>query len=209
MSETRIHGYVRVSTKEQNEDRQVNALKEFGISDRDIYIDKISGIVEDRPELDRLLNVIRKDDLVVILSIDRLGRDYTLIKNVWTEITSGKGADIKILDMPILDTRIKENNIDNKFISELVLQILSYVAQKERENIKERQRQGIANAKEKGKALGRPKAEFPVNWHIVYKEWKDNKITAKTAMEKLSLKRNTFYKLAAQYEAAQAAKKSK
>ena len=197
MAETRIHGYARVSANDQNEARQVNALKEFGISDRDIYIDKQSGKDFNRSEYKRLLNVIRKGDLVVIQSIDRLGRNYAEIQEQWKYITDELDADIKILDMPLLDTRIKENNIDSRFISDLVLQILSYVAQKERENIKVRQAQGIANAKAQGKRLGRPPATYPDNWADVYDLWHNKKeITAKEAMERTGLKRNTFYKLA-------------
>ena len=146
MTDTRIHGYARVSTKEQNEARQINALKEFGIIERDIYVDKVSGKSFDRPEYQRLLNVIRKGDLVVILSLDRLGRNYTEVQEQWRYITTELGADIKVLDMPLLDTRTSGDNIDSRFVSDLVLQILSYVSAKERENIKARQSQGIANA---------------------------------------------------------------
>jgi len=200
MSDNRIHGYARVSSKDQNADRQVNALKEFGIADRDIYIDKISGNTNNRPELDRLLNVIRKGDLVVVLSIDRLGRDYILIQQVWKHITMELEADIKVLDMPLLDTRVNEHNLDSRFISDLVLQILSYVAEKERKNIKKRQMEGIANALAKGRSVGRPKATYPDNWKEVYDLWYNKKeITAKVAMERTGLKRNTFYKLAGKY----------
>jgi len=201
MSDNRIHGYARVSSKDQNADRQVNALKEFGIADRDIYIDKISGNTNNRPELDRLLNVIRKGDLVVVLSIDRLGRDYILIQQVWKHITMELEADIKVLDMPLLDTRVNEHNLDSRFISDLVLQILSYVAEKERKNIKKRQMEGIANALAKGRAVGRPKATYPDNWTEVYDLWYNKKeITAKVAMERTGLKRNTFYKFGKEYE---------
>lgn len=200
MTETRIHGYARVSSKEQNEARQINAFKSFGISDRDIYVDKVSGKTFDRPEYNKMLNCIRKGDLVVILSIDRLGRNYTEIQNQWKHITTELGADIKVIDMPLLDTRISEDNIDKRFISDLVLQILSYVAAKERENIKARQAQGIANAKAKGQHLGRPKATYPKNWKETYDLWYNKKaITAKEAMERMGLKRNTFYKLASEY----------
>jgi Site-specific recombinases, DNA invertase Pin homologs len=196
-TDIRVHGYARISTKEQNEERQIKALKEFGISDRDIYVDKVSGKSFDRPEYKRLLNAIRKNDLVVILSIDRLGRNYIEIQEQWRHITTELEADIKIIDMPLLDTRIEENTIDNRFVSDLVLKILSYVAEKERENIRARQAQGIANAKAKGKILGRPKATYPENWKEIYTLWHDKKeITAKEAMARLGLKRNTFYKLA-------------
>jgi len=201
MTDTRTHGYARVSTKEQNEARQINALKEFGIIERDIYVDKVSGKSFDRPEYKRLLNVIRKGDLVVILSLDRLGRNYTEVQEQWRYITTELGADIKVLDMPLLDTRTSGDNIDSRFVSDLVLQILSYVAAKERENIKARQAQGIANAKSQGKHLGRPKATYPNNWEQIYKLWYNEKtITAKEAMERTGLKRNTFYKLAGQYK---------
>lgn len=198
----RIHGYARVSTKEQNEARQISALKEFGISERDIYVDKVSGKSFDRPEYKRLMNVIRKGDLVVILSIDRLGRNYTEVQEQWRYITKELKADIKVLDMPLLDTRTNGDSIDSKFVSDLVLQILSYVSAKERENIKARQAQGIANAKAEGKHLGRPKATYPHNWEEIYDLWYNKKeITAKIAMERTGLKRNTFYKLANEYKA--------
>lgn len=201
MTDTRTHGYARVSTKEQNEARQVNALRDFGIADRDIYIDKVSGKSFNRPEYQRLLNVIRKGDLVVVLSLDRLGRNYTEVQEQWRYIVNELGADIKVLDMPLLDTRADEDNIDSRFISDLTLQILAYVAQKERENIKARQAQGIANAKAQRKALGRPKAEYPDNWAEVFDLWYTKKeITAKEAMERTGLKRNTFYKLAGLYQ---------
>lgn len=201
VTDIRIHGYVRVSSKDQNEARQIAALKEFGVQDRDIYIDKQSGKDFNRIEYQRMLNCIRKGDLLVVLSIDRLGRNYTEIQEQWRYITDVLNADIKVLDMPLLDTRANGDTIDSRFVSDLTLQILSYVAQKERESIKIRQAQGIAAAKAQGKVLGRPKATYPDNWEEVYKQWHDKKeITAKTAMEQLGLKRNTFYKLAAQYQ---------
>ncbi len=190
----RIHGYARVSTKEQNEARQITALKEAGVADRDIYIDKVSGKSFDRPEYQRLLNVIREGDLVVVLSLDRLGRNYTEVQEQWRYITDELGADIKVLDMPLLDTRANKDTIDSRFVSDLVLQILSYVAAKERENIKARQAQGIANAKAQGKVLGRPKAVKPAQWDEIYSQWKEKKITAVAAMKVLGLKPNTFYK---------------
>lgn len=192
--DVRIHGYARVSTKEQNEARQINALKEFGIEERDIYVDKISGKSFDRPEYRRLLNVIREGDLVVVPSLDRLGRNYTEVQEQWRYITDELGVDIKVLDMPLLDTRANKETIDSRFVSDLVLQILSYVAAKERENIKARQAQGIANAKAQGKILGRPKAVKPVQWDEIYSQWKEKKITAVAAMKMLGLKPNTFYK---------------
>ena len=194
MTDIRTHGYARVSTKEQNEARQINAFKEMGISERDIYIDKVSGKSFDRPEYQRMLNALRKGDLLVVLSIDRLGRNYTEIQEQWRYITSELGADIKVLDMPLLDTRQTGDTIDSRFVSDLVLQILSYVAAKERENIKARQAQGIANAKAQGIHLGRPKAERPDNWNEIYQKWLNKEITAVSAMKLLGLKTNTFYK---------------
>lgn len=196
----RIHGYVRVSTKEQNEERQVNELRDEGILYRDIYIDKINGNTNDRPELERLLNVVRKGDLIVVTSIDRLGRNYDLIQEIWKYITKKLEVDIKVLDMPLLDTSANKDNLDSRFISDLTLQILSYVAQKERISIKARQAQGIANARLKGRKLGRPNAKFPENWNVVYREWRNGRITANEAMKRLDLKRNTFYKLVKRYE---------
>ncbi len=199
--DVRIHGYARVSSKEQNEARQIIALKEFGVLDRDIYIDKQSGKDFNRQEYQRMLNYIRKGDLLAIPSIDRLGRNYSEIREQWRHITVDLGADIKVLDMPLLDTRAKEDSIDSRFVSDLVLQILSYVAEKERINIKARQAQGIAVAKAQGKVLGRPKAEYPNNWKEVYDLWNEKQaITAKEAMNRLGLKRNTFYKLVKQYQ---------
>ena len=201
MADIRIHGYVRVSSKDQNEARQIAALKEFGVQDRDIYTDKISGKSFDRPAYHTMINALREGDLLVILSIDRLGRNYTEIQEQWKYITEEIGADIKVLDMPLLDTRTTGDTIDSRFVADLTLQILSYVAQKERESIKVRQAQGIAAARAQGKVLGRPKATYPANWEEVYSQWHDKKeITAKTAMERLGLKRNTFYKLAGQYQ---------
>lgn len=201
MEDIRIHGYARVSSKDQNESRQVAALRDFGVLDRDIYIDKATGRDFNRQEYQRLLNYIRKGDLLVIASIDRLGRNYSEIQEQWRYITKELGADIKVLDMPLLDTRIKEDSIDSRFVSDLVLQILSYVAEKERINIRTRQAQGIAAARARGKVLGRPKARYPDNWEEVYILWHDRKeITAREAMTRLGLARNTFYKLAKKYE---------
>ena len=206
MTDTRIHGYIRVSSKEQNEARQISALKEHGVADRDMYIDKVSGKDFDRPEYKRLLNVVRPGDLIVILSIDRLGRDYSEVQKQWKHITQELGAHIKVIDMPLLDTSTNPQNIDNKFIADLVLQILSYVAQKERENSKYRQRQGIdampvdeygkkVSAKT-GRPIGKPRAVKPDNWQAIFTKWTSGDIAAIEAMKILELKPNTFYKFA-------------
>lgn len=206
----RVFGYARVSTKEQNLERQLKELKDYGITERDIYTDKISGKTFDRPQYKTLLNNIRPNDLLVIYSIDRLGRDYTEIQEQWKYITQDLKADIKVLDMPLLDTTKSKNKLDDSFIADLVLQILSYVAQKERENILKRQRQGIdcMPTDENGKRYsiktnrptGRPQAEYPSNWKEVYTDWKNGIITATKGMELLNLKRNTFYNLVKRYE---------
>ena len=190
----KIFGYVRVSSKEQKEDRQLIAFKEFGINERDIYIDKQSGKDFNREQYSILKNVLRENDLLVIKSIDRLGRNYNMIIDEWKDITKNIKADIVVIDMPLLDTR---NNKDllGTFISDLVLQILSYVAEQERRFIKQRQKEGISNAINNGVKFGRPKIEKPNNYDDVIKLWKNKKIKSKEAMEMLGLKPNTFYNL--------------
>ena len=191
---SKIFGYARVSSKEQNEERQLVAFKEYGIDERDIYIDKQSGKDFNREQYSILKNVLRENDLLVIKSIDRLGRNYNMIIDEWKDITKNIKADIVVIDMPLLDTR---NNKDllGTFISDLVLQILSYVAEQERRFIKQRQKEGISNAINNGVKFGRPKIEKPSNYDDVIKLWKNKKIKSKEAMEMLGLKPNTFYNL--------------
>lgn len=188
----KIFGYARVSSKEQNEERQINAFKEMNINERDIYIDKQSGKDFERKQYNILKNILRENDLLVIKSIDRLGRNYEMIMNEWKDITKNIKADIFVIDMPLLDTR---NNKDllGTFISDLVLQILSYVAEQERTFSKARQKEGIESAKNKGIKFGRPKIEKPQNFDIVVNMWKNKEIKSKEAMELLNLKPNTFY----------------
>ena len=194
--ENRIFGYCRISDSSQNELRQLIALKEFGISERDIYIDKQSGKDFDRKQYQIMLNNIREGDLVVFLSLDRMGRNYTEIQEQWRYITRELKADIKILDMDLLDTRGNgDNSLDRRFICDLVLQILSYVAEKERENIRVRQAQGIAAAKANNVKFGRPKIKRPDDWNDVIRQWQNSEITAKEAMELLGMKKSTFYAL--------------
>lgn len=201
-----IYGYARVSSKEQNLDRQLAELRQAGVEERNIFTDKESGKTFNRKAYNLLVgteesaSMLRKNDLLIVYSIDRLGRNYSEIMKQWKYITQEIQADIKVLDMPLLDTSKQDNSLDNRFVAELVLQILSYVAQKERENIKIRQAQGIKIAKEKGKHLGRPSAEFPLNWNEVYSEWKNKNITAVEAMKRMELKKNTFYNLVKRYE---------
>lgn len=194
--DNRKFGYIRVSTKDQNEARQIVALKEFGISERDIYIDKQSGRDFNREQYQLMLRNIRENDLVVFLSLDRMGRNYSEIQEQWRYITHELKADIKILDMDLLDTRGNgDNSLDRKFICDLTLQILAYVAEKERINIRARQQQGIAAAKANNVKFGRPRVEKPDNWDEVIGRWKKGAITAKLAMDILGIKRSTFYSL--------------
>ena len=191
--------YGRVSTKEQNADRQIKAAKDFGIDDRDIYIDKKSGKDFDREQYQILKGQLREGDLLVILSIDRLGRNYDQIIAEWRDIIS-LGCDIVVLDMPILDTRNTDGGLTKRFISDLFLQILSYVSEQERENIRSRQRQVIEIARSLGKYKGRKPIDVP-NFQEVYTEWRRGSITARKAMELLGgIKPNTFYRRVKEYE---------
>lgn len=195
---SKVFGYARVSSKDQNEERQLVAFKEYGIDERDIYIDKQSGKDFNREQYSILKNVLRENDLLVIKSIDRLGRNYNMIVDEWKDITKNIKADIIVLDMPLLDTR---NNKDllGTFISDLVLQILSYVADQERRFIKQRQKEGIDNAKNNGVKFGRPKIEKPQNFDDVVNKWKNKEIKSKEAMELLGLKPNSFYNMVRKY----------
>ncbi len=190
----KVFGYARVSSKEQNEERQLNAFKEFGIDERDIYVDKQSGKDFNRDNYLVLKHILRENDLLVIKSIDRLGRNYNMIIEEWKDITQNTKPDIVVIDMPLLDTR---NNKDllGTFISDLILQILSYVAEQERIFIKQRQKEGIENALNKGVKFGRPKIEKPANFDNVINQWKKKEIKSKDAMSMLNLKPNTFYNL--------------
>lgn len=196
------YGYVRVSTTDQNLDRQLEAIQAAGVEKRYIYCDKVSGKDFNRKGYNTLVGteqtapVLRAGDTLVILSLDRLGRNYVAIQEQWERITKEIGADIEVIDMPLLNTTATDgSSLDRRFIADLVLQILSYVAEKERVNIKERQRQGIETAKAKGKKLGRPKAKKPDNWDNVYQKWQAGEITATEAIRQLGLKKSTFYTL--------------
>ena len=195
---SRIYGYARISSKGQNEDRQIQALIENGVEDRFIFVDKQSGKDFNREQYQVLKNALRENDLLIIKSIDRLGRNYNMIIEEWRDITKNIKADIFVIDMPLLDTR---NNKDllGTFISDLVLQILSYVANQERDYINQRQREGIDIALTKGtktgNPFGRPKIEKPQNFDTVVFRWKNKEIKTKEAMELLNLKPNTFYNM--------------
>lgn len=191
--ENKTFSYLRTSSKEQNIDRQLEAIKSFNIDERDIFIDKQSGKDFNREQYMLLKKALREDDLLVIKSIDRLGRNYTQILQEWSDITKNIKANIVVIDMPLLDTRNKDNGLLGTFISDIVLQILSYVAEQERSFIKQRQSEGIATAKLKGTKFGRPKIEKPQNFDEVVKKWKNKEITAVQAQKELNLKPNTFY----------------
>lgn len=196
---SKTFGYCRVSSTDQKEDRQLEAMLELGINERDIFVDKCSGKNFDRPQYQALKVQLREGDVLVIKSIDRLGRNYKQICEEWREITREIKANIKVLDMPVLDTTRTEGLI-GEVISDIVLQLLSYVAEQERAFIKQRQAEGIKLAKEKGKRLGKPPIEYPENWDNVYKVWKSGAITAREAMKQLNLKPTSFYKLAKKYK---------
>lgn len=199
---SKVFNYIRVSSKEQNEARQVEAMnkwnKENNVTNAIQLIDKATGTNTNRDKLQLMLQVLDKGDLVVIKSIDRLSRNYKECKQLWEQITN-KGADIVVIDMPILDTR-QYKDLLGSFISDLILSVLGYVAEQETEFRKQRQAEGIAIAKAQGKHLGRPKATYPNNWNKVYNQWKNKQITGKEAMETMNLKRTTFYKLVKEYE---------
>lgn len=196
---SKTFGYCRVSSTDQKEDRQLEVMLGLGINERDIFVDKCSGKNFDRPQYQALKVQLREGDVLVIKSIDRLGRNYKQICEEWREITREIKANIKVLDMPVLDTTRTEGLI-GEVISDIVLQLLSYVAEQERAFIKQRQAEGIKLAKEKGKRLGKPPIEYPENWNNVYKVWKSGAITAREAMKQLNLKPTSFYKLAKKYK---------
>lgn len=192
--------YGRVSSKEQNEERQLHQARELGIDERDIYIDKKSGKDFDREQYQLLKRQLRPSDILFISSIDRLGRNYDLILSEYRSIVD-MGCDIVVLDMPLLDTRNTEGGLTKKFISDLFLQVMSYVAEQERLNIRARQRQGIDIAKANGKFKGRKRIDRE-NFAEVYSTWKTGEITARQAMNILNLKPNTFYRRVKSFETA-------
>lgn len=194
----KIFGYARVSSKEQNEERQIVAFKNYGIDERDIYIDKQSGKDFDREQYNILKHILRENDILVIKSIDRLGRNYNMIIDEWKNITKNIKADIVVIDMPLLDTT-KNKDLLGTFISDLILQILSYVAEQERTFIKQRQKEGISTAMNKGIKFGRPTKEKPQNYDIVVSKWKNKEIRTKEAIEQLGLKPSTFYNMVNKY----------
>ena len=175
-----IYGYVRVSTRDQNEDRQLRALRELAIPEQNLYLDKRSGKDFARPAYGRLVRRLKKDDLLYVKSIDRLGRNYGEIQEQWRLLTKEKGVDIVVLDMPLLDTR-RGKDLIGTFLSDIVLQVLSFVAENERVTIRQRQAEGIAAAKARGVRFGRPPMPLPENFPAQYQRWKRGEITGKAA----------------------------
>ncbi len=194
-----IYGYIRVSTREQNEDRQLIALREMSIPEGNIFMDKQSGKDFDRPQYKKLVRKLKKDDLLYVKSIDRLGRNYEEIQNQWRVLTKEKGIDIVVLDMPLLDTR-RGKDLMGTFLSDIVLQVLSFVAENERTNIRQRQAEGIAAAKARGVRFGRPPRPLPENYHSAYQRWKAGVITGTVAAKECGMPLSTFRYRAEIYE---------
>ena len=199
MEEINIYGYMRVSSKEQNEDRQKSALTEMGVPENNIYMDKQSGKDFERTQYKRLLRKLNENSVLYIKSIDRLGRNYGELNEQWRIITKEKKADIVVIDMPLLDTR-REKNLLGTFISDVVLALLSYVAENERTNIKQRQAEGIAAAKARGVKFGRPPLPIPENFYQMHKDWRAGKITIEEAAKACNMCPKTFYSKAVKYE---------
>ena len=195
-----IYGYIRVSTKEQNEDRQLIALSEFQVPQENIFMDKLSGKDFNRPQYRKLMRRLRPGDVLVVKSIDRLGRNYEEILNQWRVITKDKRVDIVVLDMPLLDTRQTGRDLTGTFVADLVLQILSFVAESERANIRKRQAEGIIAAKARGVKFGRPALPLPDNFYEVHKAWRDKKIPLRLAAETCGMPKGTFYYKAVKFE---------
>ncbi|MCC8051921.1 MAG: recombinase family protein [Clostridiales bacterium] len=196
-----IYGYVRVSTRDQNEDRQMIALQQLSVPEKNIYIDKQSGKDFERPMYKKMMRRLKPDDLLYVKSIDRLGRNYEEIQNQWRILTKEKKVDIVVIDMPLLDTR-RGKDLMGTFLSDIVLQVLSFVAENERTNIKQRQAEGIAAAKAKGVRFGRPPAPLPANFHSVYQRWKEGEITGLAAAKECGMPMSTFRYRAKIYENA-------
>lgn len=196
-----IYGYVRVSTKDQNEDRQIIAMVEQGIREENIFTDKQSGKDFKRPKYKDLLRRLERDDLLYIKSIDRLGRNYTEILEQWRILTREKGIDICVIDMPLLDTR-RGKDLVGTFLSDIVLQILSFVAENEHCNIRIRQAEGIAAAKARGVRFGRPPKPLPDNFEKIYGKWSEGTLTGNQAAQELSMPASTFRYKVKQYKKA-------
>lgn len=194
----KIYGYVRVSSTDQNEDRQMIALRQAAVAQKNIFMDKQSGKDFDRPNYKRLVRKLKPGDLLYVLSIDRLGRNYEEIQKQWRVLTKDIGVDICVLDMPLLDTR-NGKDLMGTFIADLVLQILSFVAQSERENIRKRQAEGIAAAKAKGVKFGRPEKAVPEDFGAIVREWEQKKLPLPEALRRCHMSEATFYRRLREY----------
>lgn len=194
-----IYGYIRVSTRDQNEDRQMIAMHEMQVCEQNIFVDKQSGKDFNRPMYKRLIRKVKADDLIYIKSIDRLGRNYEEILEQWKLITKDKKVDICVLDMPLLDTR-RGKDLMGTFLADIVLALLSYVAENERVNIRQRQAEGIAVAKARGVRFGRAPRPLPDNFHEVYQKWRMKKISVSEAAIECGMPQTTFFERAKAYE---------
>ena len=197
-----VYGYVRVSSIDQNEDRQLIVMDENNVPSKNVYIDKQSGKDFERPQYKKLVKKLKQGDLLYILSIDRLGRNYEDIQKQWRILTKDIGIDICVIDMPLLDTR-NGKDLMGTFIADLVLQILSFVAQSERESIKKRQAQGIAAAKAKGVRFGRPETPLPENFDKIIRDWDKGKISTVEALQLCNMSESTFYRRRREYHLTQ------
>jgi len=196
-----IYGYVRVSTQEQNEARQLAAMQEFGVEEKNIIVEKLSGKDFHRPRYQRLVKILRSGDVLVVKSIDRLGRNYDEILEQWGFITKKRQAAIVVLDMPLLDTR-QGRDLTGTLIADIVLQLLSYVAQTERENIRQRQAEGIAAAKARGVHFGPQPRSLPDGFEEVRQAWRNGQMSLRTAAKACGIPRSTFYDAALRAETA-------
>lgn len=195
-----VYGYVRVSTIDQNEERQMVEMRRVGVSEGRIYKDKLSGKDFNRPNYQKLLRKLKKGDLLYILSIDRLGRDYEEIQSQWRYLTREKEVDISVIDMPLLDTR-NGKDLMGTFLADIVLQVLSFVAQNERENIRKRQAQGIAAAKANGMKFGRPVIRVPDHFPQIIDRWERGEIKVAEAAKLCGMCESTFYHRLREYRA--------
>ncbi len=193
------YGYIRVSTKEQNEDRQLIAMRELSVAEENIFMDRQSGKDFRRPQYQRMVKKLKPDDLIYVKSIDRLGRNYEEILEQWRILTREKRVDIAVLDMPLLDTR-RGKDLMGTFLSDIVLQVLSFVAENERSNIRQRQAEGIAAARARGVRFGRPPHPLPENFRQIHRDWSGKKLTLKEAADACAMPVGTFYAKAVRME---------
>lgn len=202
------YGYVRVSSTDQNEDRQMIALHQVGVEDKHIFIDKQSGKDFERPQYKNMVKKMRQGDLLYVLSIDRLGRNYDEIQHQWRILTKEIGIDVCVIDMPLLDTR-RSKDLLGTFVADLVLQVLSFAAHNERDNIRKRQAEGIAAAKARGVHMGRPSKKVPDDFPEIVKQWEKKRITIQEAIQRCDMCETTFYKKLREYRLIQKYQKNK